>query len=65
MYPLYRHLVAKSGTKLGVVDLSSDAPHWRYLVAKCGTKLGPVDLGSYALPVEVSSGQEWYKVGSS
>ena len=39
--------MAKSGTKLVTVDLSSDVcPQWRNLAAKCGTKLGPVDLNS-------------------
>ena len=65
MYPLYRHLVVKSGNKLGVVELSADASHWRHLVARSCTKLGVVDLGSDVPSVEVSSGQEWYRVGSS
>ena len=51
MYPQYRHLVAKDGTKLGLVVLSSDipptiCPQYRHLVAKGGTKLGPIDLSS-------------------
>ena len=53
--------MAKSGTKLGPVDISSDVPpSVRHLVAKSGTKLGPVDMNSDIPPIEASSGQEWY-----
>ena len=50
--------MAKSGTKLGLVDLSSDVPPGvRHLVAKSGTKLGLVDLSSDLPPtVTTSSG---------
>ena len=60
MYPLVRHLVAKSGTKIFPVDLSSDVPLVRHLVAKSGTKLEPVDSSSDIPPGKASSGQEWY-----
>ena len=53
--------MAKSGTNLGPVGLSSDVPSpWgRHLMAKSATKLGTVDLSS-DIPSEASSGQEWY-----
>ena len=44
--PLYRHLVVKSGTKLCLVDLSSDIPLVLHLVAKSGSKLNLFDLSS-------------------
>ena len=40
--------MAKSGTKLCPVDLSSDVPPSRgHLVANSSTNLGPVDLSSH------------------
>ena len=51
--PWLRHLVARSGTQFGPVDLSSDVPpppqQW-HLVAKSGTMLGPVLLSSGVHP---------------
>ena len=39
--------MAKSGTNLGLVGLSSDIPHWySYLVARSGTRLGLLYLSS-------------------
>ena len=54
--------MVKSGTKLGLFDLSSDVLPVEYLVAKSGTKSGLVDLNSNVPPplVEASSSQDWY-----
>ena len=50
--------MAKNGTNLGLVDLSSNVfPWWRHLVAKNGTNLGLVDLSSDMPPIEASGGQ--------
>ena len=64
--------MAKSGTKFGPVDLSSDVSYLPLLEASSGPRvvlsLGPVDLSSdvndlssdvYPL-LEASSEQEWY-----
>ena len=36
--------MVKSGTNLGLVDLSSDAPQWRHLVTKTNTTSGQLDI---------------------
>ena len=67
--PQYRHLVAKSCTTSGQLDillafgsgwhLVRCLPQYYHLVAKTGTTLGPVDLSSDVPQIEASSGQEW------
>ena len=62
--------MAKSGTKLGPVDLSSNVPPgrgiWWPRLVLCqvsltfGQPLGQADLLSDVPPVEVSTGQEQY-----
>ena len=42
--------MAKTGTKLGPVNLSLDVPPVEHLVAKTSTKLGLVDLSSDVPP---------------
>ena len=46
MYCQERHLVAKSGTKLGPVKLSSDVPPVEASSGQSGTQLGLVDLST-------------------
>ena len=67
--------MVKSCTKLGPVDLSSDVPpsrgiYWPSMVLlqvsfTFGQPLGQADLWSDVPPVEASSTQELYLVGSS
>ena len=56
--------MAKGGTQLGLIGVSSDVPPsyplLRHLVAKSGPKLGPVELSSDVPPVEASSCQQWH-----
>ena len=67
--------MAKHGTQLGLVDLSSDVPpgrgiRWTRVVLHqvsltFGQPLGQADLWSDVPPVEASSGQEQYYVRSA